>query len=193
MGGMSVPPTGPAALPLDPLLSARRSPRAFDSAAEVTSQELAALLEAARWAPSSGNSQPWRFLVGRRDDDAHKRIFASLVPGNQRWAGRAALLVVGAHLTHTEDGQELRFAAYDLGQAVAHLTLQATSLGLYVHQMAGFNPRPLHTELGLPAHVRPKVVIAVGRLGDAEGLPEDLQRRESAPRERHRVAALLLG
>lgn len=190
MGRMSHSPPG---ITLHPLLANRRSPRAFDPTAEVTSQELAALLEAARWAPSSFNSQPWRFVVGRRDDDTHKRIFATLVPHNQRWAGRAAVLLVGAHLTRTEQGHELGFAAYDLGQAVAHLTMQAAALGLHVHQMAGFDAAALHQELSLPEQVRAKVVVSVGRRDDPDRLPEDLREREHAPRERMRVADLLLG
>lgn len=102
---MSHASADPAALPLEPLLGHRRSPRAFDPTADVTSQELATLLEAARWAPSSSNSQPWRFVVGRRDSDTHKLIFTSLAEGNQRWAGRAAVLLVGAHLTHSDTGR----------------------------------------------------------------------------------------
>lgn len=181
------------ALPLHPLLAARRSPLAFDPGAEVTSQELAALLEAARWAPSSHNTQPWRFVVGRRDDDTHRRVLARLPAEEQRWAGLAPLLLVGAHLTRTEAGADLPHGAYDLGQAVAQLTVQATALGLYVHQITDLDPGALHADLGLPAHTRAKVVIAVGRLGRADRLPADLRAREEAPRARRHVATLLLG
>lgn len=177
---------------LHPLLSARRSIRAFDPAADVTSEELAALLEAARWAPSSANSQPWRFVVSRRNDNTHKKIFTALMPSNQRWAGAAPLLLVGAHLTRSENGGDLPHAAYDLGQSVANLTFQATALGLYVHQMAGFHADTLHTDLGLPDHVHAKVVFAVGRPGDPAALPDDLRQREDAPGERHHIATLLL-
>lgn len=186
-------PAESVTLPLHPLLAARRSPLAFDPGIEVTSQELAALLEAARWAPSSQNSQPWRFLVGRRDDDSHRRILARLPAGERRWAGFAPLLLVGAHLTRTEHGAELPHAAYDLGQAVAQLTVQATALGLSVHQITDLDAGALHAELGLPADTRAKVVIAVGRLGPADRLPADLRAREDAPRARLRVATLLLG
>ncbi len=178
-------------LTLHPLLAERRSSRAFDPYAEVTSQELAVLLEAARWAPSSRNSQPWRFAVGRRGDETHKRIFASLSAGNQRWAGRAPLLLVAAHVTREGD-EPLPHAPYDLGQAVAHLVTQATALGLAVHQIGGFDAATLHGELTLPGEVRPVAVLAVGRPGDPATLPEDLRERDEAPRERRPVAALLL-
>lgn len=150
------------------------------------------LLEAARWAPSSFNTQPWRFLIGRRDTEVYKRIFAHVAAHNQRWAGRAPLLLVGAHLTRSPQGRELSNAAYDLGQAVAHLSVQATALGLSVHQMSGFDAGALLSDLGLPDDIRLKVVVAVGRLGDADSLPDDLRTRESAPRERHPIATLLL-
>jgi nitroreductase len=190
---MAPSPAERAALALHPLLAARPTPLAFDPSAEVISLELAALLEAARWAPSSHNSQPWRFVVGRRDDHTHKRILATLPAGDQRWAGLAPLLLVGAHLTRSEAGGTLPHGAYDLGQAVAHLTLQAASLGLSVHQVTDFDPGVLHAELGLPDHAWPTVVIAIGRLGRADRLPADLPDRVSPPPTRHRVAALLLG
>lgn len=177
---------------LHPLLAARRSTLAFDPTADVTSEQLASLLEAARWTPSSYNSQPWRFAVGRRGDETHKKIFTNLTANNQRWAGAASLLLVGAHLTRSPAGEELSHAVYDLGQAVAMLTLQGAHLGLCVHQMAGFDGRKLPADLGLPADVRAQVVIAVGRLGDPALLPEDLRAREAAPRTRHRVGTLLL-
>lgn len=185
--------TGPSALPLHPLLAARRSTRAFDPAAEVTSQELAMLLEAARWAPSQDNSQPWRFVIGRREGDIHKRVLATLAEPDQRWAGRAPLLLVAAHLTRSQTGAELRQAPYDLGQAVAHLSFQATALGLSLHQLAGFDAARLRAELNLPEDVHPAVVVAAGRLGDPASLPDDLRARETAPRERHHVGTLLLG
>ncbi|MEH0938236.1 nitroreductase family protein [Micromonospora psammae] len=172
---------------LTPLLAFRWSPRAFDPDAELTGDEAASLLEAARWAPSVGNSQPWRFALGHRDDETWKRILVSLPAYDQGWARHAAALVVGAH---TGGNQER--AAYDLGQAVAHLTVQATALGLHVHQLAGFDRAALAADLELPPGVRPLVVAAVGRLGDPFDLPEELRRRETALRRRRPVAALLL-
>jgi nitroreductase len=177
---------------LYPLLARRRSPRAFDPDTDVTDQELALLLEAARWAPSNHNSQPWRFLAARRNTDVHKQILPHIAAHNQRWAGNAPLLLVGAHLTRSDDDRDLRYAAYDLGGAMAHLTIQATASGLYVHQMAGFDAAALHADLALPDDVFPKVVVAVGQVSDPAGLPDDLRAWEHRPRVRHPVSALLL-
>ncbi|MFI9642917.1 nitroreductase family protein [Micromonospora sp. NPDC051925] len=172
---------------LTPLLAFRWSPRAFHPTDELTGDEAASLLEAARWAPSAGNVQPWRFALGRRDDETWKRILVSLPEADQRWARHAAALVVGAHT-----GGDPERSAYDLGQAVAHLTVQATALGLHVHQIRGFDRASLTADLDLPSGIRPLVVTAVGRLGDPFALPEELLRRETALRHRHPVHALLL-
>lgn len=182
-----------AGLPLHPLLAARRSPFAFDPSVEVSSLELATLLEAARWAPSHQNSQPWRFLLGRRGDEAYQRILARLAAADRRWAGRAPLLLVGAHLSRSETGRPLPHAGYDLGQAVAQLTVQAGALGLSVRQVSSFEAGALHAALGLPDGVVPLVVAAIGRAGNPASLPEDLRARDRAPRVRHPAAALLLG
>ena len=178
---------------LIPILAARRSPRAFDPAAVLTDDDVSALLEAARWAPSAGNSQPWRFVLGRRGDEQHKTIFNRLNPGNQRWAGQASALLVGAYRTVNEAGAALSHGPYDLGQSMAHLSVQAHASGLYVHQMGGFDPDGLHADLALPAEVRPHVVAAIGWLGDPETLPEDLLARETAERRRLPLTELLLG
>jgi nitroreductase len=176
---------------LYPLLANRWSPRAFDPFAVLTEAEVASLLEAARWAPSAGNTQPWRFVVGHRGDEAYKRIFTNLSTGNQRWAGRASLLLLGAHTVTTPIGA-LTHAAYDLGQAMAHLSVQATAMRLYVHQMAGFDTAGLRADLDLPDEVNPYIVVAVGRLGDPLSLPDDLRSREIDLRRRRPLAELLL-
>lgn len=176
---------------LTPLLAFRWSPRAFDPDAELTGDEAASLLEAARWAPSAGNAQPWRFALGHRQDETWKRILVTLPEPDQRWARHASALVVGAY-TAPVDGGAAERAAYDLGQAVAHLTVQATALGLHVRQLTRFDRAGLATELDLPAGIRPLVVAAVGRLGDPLALPPDLRSRETALRRRQPLAALLL-
>jgi nitroreductase len=182
---------------LTSLLAFRWSPRAFDPAAELTDAETSSLLEAARWAPSAGNAQPWRFAVGHRDDEAWKRILVNLPVDDQRWARHASALLVGAHVTATPDlatlaGQPAQQAAYDLGQAMAHLGVQATALGLHVHQLVDVDSAGLGADLELPAGVRPLVVAAVGRLGDPFSLPEELRRRETGLRRRRPLAELLL-
>lgn len=179
---------------LHPSLAGRWSPRAFDSRYEADQAELSALLEAARWAPSAGNAQPWRFALGRRDDDVHKRIFACLDDEEQRWAWRASALIVAAYSTGGPHGTDPHHvgAAYDLGQAVAHLSVQATALCLHIRQMRGFDSARLRRELDLPDGVTPHTVVAVGRLGDPAMLPADLRRREFRLRERRPVRDLLL-
>lgn len=177
---------------LHPMLAARWSPRAFDPVTPLTAVELSSLIEAARWAPSAGNTQPWRFVVGLRDEETHKRIFANLAAGNQRWAGDAAALIVAAHVDSGTDGTPLPHAAYDLGQAVAHLSVQAIALGLYAHQMGGFDAAALRADLDLPAGVTLATVIAVGRLGNPDSLPADLRNRELALRTRRPVGELLI-
>ena len=172
---------------LTPLLAFRWSPRAFHPTAALTGDEAASLLEAARWAPSAGNVQPWRFALGHRDDETWKRILVSLAEADQGWARHAAALVVGAHT----GGDPERYA-YDLGQSIAHLTVQATALGLYAHQIRGFDRAALAADLDLSPGIRPLVVTAVGRLGDPSALPGELLRRETALRHRRPVHALLL-
>ena len=174
---------------LHPLLAGRWSPCGFDSRHDVGPTELRSLLEAARWAPSEGNAQPWRFVLGRRDDEAYKRIFECLGADEQRWAWRASALVVAGYAAGSDD---LRGPAYDLGQAVAHLGVQAMALHLHTHQMAGFDATRLHRELGLPDEVVLHTVLAVGRLGDPATLPSDLRRREFRLRDRRPVAELVL-
>jgi nitroreductase len=173
---------------LHPLLAGRWSPCGFDGRYEVGRTELASLLEAARWAPSESNGQPWRFVIGRRDDEAYKRIFECLGADEQRWAGRASALIVAGYVSPPATAS----AAFDLGQAVAHLGVQATALRLHTHRMAGFDGVRLHREFELPDDVVAHAVVAVGRLGDPATLPADLRLREFRLRERRPVAELVL-
>jgi nitroreductase len=179
-------------VPVHPLVAERWSPRGFDRAYELGDQALTALLEAARWAPSSRNSQPWRFLVTRRGEDAHGRLFATLAPGNQAWAGTASALVLVAARTATDDGRPQGFALYDTGQAVATLVTQAQADGLSVCQIGGFNTAAVRTEFGLDDTLTPVVVLAIGRQDSAADLPERFAAHEAAPRTRRPVSDLLL-
>lgn len=169
--------------PLHPLIAERWSPRALDPAAEVTDTQLRSLLEAARWAASYGDTQPARYLVGRRGDDTFRRIHGVLVPGNQSWAHAAAVLMIGVAVTRNEKG-DVPYAEYGLGLATQNLVLQAVAEGLVGHQMAGFDPGAASVEFDLPSWARPTIVVAVGVLGDPSLLIERRRAREVAPRTR---------
>jgi nitroreductase len=179
--------------PIHPLLAERWSPRAFADRS-VDREAVGSLLEAARWAPSSNNEQPWRFLVARREDGPlFQRILGCLVPGNQAWAQNAPVLLLAlARLRRERDGAPNRLALYDVGQAVAHLTFQASALGLAVHQMAGIDVEKIRADFALPEDLEPATAVAVGYPGDPATLPERLREREALPRERKSLAEIML-
>jgi nitroreductase len=166
----------------------RWSPRAFDASAAVTDADLGAMFEAARWAPSSANEQPWRFVVASitRTPDVHAGLLASLTPKNQAWARNAPVLVlIAVRLTFERNGAPNPAAWYDAGQAVGFLSLQATAGGLAVRQMAGFDPEMARSVCGVPTLFEPAVVMAIGRPGDPEHLESDAHRQaERQPRQR---------
>jgi nitroreductase len=178
--------------PLHPLLADRWSPRAFDPAARLTGAQVTALLEAARWAPSAANSQPWRFLLAPRGSQDFAAIFATLAPGNQAWAGAASALVVVAAATVDDTGKAAPWALYETGQAVAHLSTQASHEGLSVHQLGGFDGSAVAEAFDLGATLRPVVVLAIGVRGDVARLPEPFAAREAAPRTRVPLERLML-
>lgn len=170
--------------PLAPVIAERWSPRALDETAEVSWAQLRALLEAARWAASFGNTQPARYLVGRRGDDTFERILGTLTVRNRKWAHRAAALLIGIAVTRNEKG-EVPYAEYGLGLAGQNLVLQAVEEGLVAHQMAGFDADAVRREFGVPADAVPLIAIAVGRQADAAVLEEErLVERERAERAR---------
>ncbi|OLR89680.1 nitroreductase family protein [Actinokineospora bangkokensis] len=172
---------------LHPLIRERWSPRALDPAGEVPREALARVLDAARWAPSYGNTQPARYLVGPRGTDTFDGILALLNRGNRAWAGNAGALLVGCAETVNAKG-EVPYAEYGLGLATENLVLQAVAEGLVAHQMAGFDAAGVAERFALPASVRPLVAIALGVLGSPDLLPEDRRARETAPRERQPLA-----
>lgn len=175
----------PADAGIHELILERWSPRAFSSAA-VSAADLRSLMEAARWAPSSMNEQPWSFIVAdlHRDPEAHARIVSTLVPLNAAWARHAPVLIAAAARLTRANGALNRHALYDTGQAVAQLALQATALGLAVHQMGGFDEKQARDLLGIPGDHEPVVVLAIGYPGDPNELSPELLRREVAPRQR---------
>ncbi len=184
--------TAPVTAPIHPHLADRWSPRSFDPTAELSENDVASLLEAARWAPSAANFQPRRFILTRRGSESFAKIVDALSEGNRPWAPLASLLVVGLAVTRNTDGQDFRWAEYDLGQAMAHLTVQAHELGLHVHQMGGFSPAALRESFGLPETAVPVTVSAIGRVAPAEQLPERYRARESADRTRLSLDTLVL-
>lgn len=184
-------PRNPTSVPLPDQLADRWSPRSFDAGFEIGADDLTALGEAARWAPSANNAQPARFIVGRRGTPTFASIAAALRPFNQEWAPRASVLIVALAET-TRDGQRLRWAEYDLGQAVAHLTVEAESRGLSVRQMGGFDADALRATFALAPEFVPVTVVAVGRYDASAELPEEHRRREAAPRQRRGLDELAL-
>jgi len=152
----------PAAV--DPLLAARASPSAFDPAHEVSDAEVAALLEAARWAPSAGNSQPWAFILARRGDAEHARLVPHLAASSARWATAASLLVGNLSHRFVQDTEwdYSEFSLYDLGQAVTHMTVQAQAMGLAARQFRAFDQDALHEEFSVPAHWQLATITAFG-------------------------------
>ena len=185
-----------ASAPIHLLLAERWSTRAFDPRHALSDDQAKSLLQAARWAPSASNTQPWRFLVTHRGTADHATVLSTLAVGNQVWAAAAsALIVVAAVGSSGSEGEapELPWAAYDTGQAVAHLNIQAQHDGLSVHQIGGFDADTLGRMLNSArGHVRPLVVLAVGRHEPDVHHPEPLPPREHAPRERRPLDDLIL-
>ncbi len=174
-----------AQYPLHPLLAQRWSPLAFaDQPVEV--EKLQSLLEAARWAASCFNEQPWRFIVATQENaEEYQRLLSCIVEANQTWAGRAPVLMLAVASRHFQrNGKPNRHAFHDVGLAVGNLTVQAMALDLYVHQMAGIEPEKAREVYGIPEGHEAVTAIAIGYLGSPEQLPENLQQREASPRQR---------
>jgi len=168
-----------------PLFHERWSPRSFMHR-EVSPALLAKVFEAARWAASSFNEQPWRFLLGRRGDSAYEKIFESLGEYNQKWAKTAPVLILGSARTKfSHNGADNRVALYDLGAAASYMTLQAAALGLATHQMAGFDPEKAKKLFGIPEEYIMGAAIALGFQGEPAALgDETLIEKEIAARTR---------
>lgn len=150
---------------LHPLLAARWSPTTFDPAHEASAEDVECLLEAARWAPSAGNSQPWAFISGRRGDATHERLVRHLTTSSAAWAPGASVLMANLSHRHVEDTdwEFSEFSLYDLGQAVAHMTVQGHAMGLHARQFRAFRRAELAAEFGVPAHWEVSTMIAFGR------------------------------
>ena len=171
--------------PIHDLIRHRWSPRAFESR-PIEPHKLLSLFEAARWAASSYNAQPWYYIVATKDDaENYKKILDCFVEFNQGWAKNAPVLaisVAGHKFQH--NGEPNRHAFHDVGQATAMLALEATNLGLAVHQMAGIDPEKARKIFGIPEGYEAVAGIAIGYPGDPEFLPDALRQRELEPRQR---------
>ena len=174
-------------VPISEILAQRWSGRAYNPARPVAAAELAACLEAARWAPSCSNAQPWRYIVCSRSEDpaAWQNALACLSEGNRTWAQNApALILAVAEERFGHKDQANRWAQYDTGAASLSLCLQAAALGMMSHQMGGFDAAEARTVFSIPKEYTPMAIIALGYQLAEENIPAALQAREFAPRQR---------
>lgn len=169
---------------INPLLKKRWSPRAFDDR-PIEKEKLLSMLESARWAPSASNIQPWHFFVGIKGDETYSNIFETLVEFNQMWTKNIPVLILNCGKTTSDDKGTLNATwQYDLGQAVAQMSVQATDEGLFVHQMSGFDASKAAGLFQLPEDIQAVSVTAVGYLGDPSILHPRMQKSELAERIR---------
>lgn len=171
--------------PVDELIKQRWSPRSFSSE-KVPRETILTLFEAATWAASSRNEQPWRFIYGLKDEDeSYQKIFETLIIWNQKWAKSAPVLVLAIAKTNSDyHNKPNDYALYDLGQAVATMAIQAASSEIYMHQMGGFDPEMAQQLFSIPEGYKAVSAIAIGYLGKPEALPEDMQDLETKERTR---------
>ena len=182
---MEMKKPAPTDHPTHDLITHRWSPRAF-ATKPVPADVLRSLFEAARWAPSSNNEQPWAYLVATQDDaENFANMVSVLVEFNANWAKKAPVLALAvSELSFAKNGTPNRNAQYDTGAASALLTVEATSRGLFVHQMAGFDPAKARQVFSIPEGWEPIAALALGYPGDPATLPQPYQDREAAPRTR---------
>jgi nitroreductase len=179
--------------PVHPLIQQRWSPRAFADV-PLTHDVVLSLFEAARWAASSSNAQPWRFLYALKSEtERFGKMVECLYDHNKEWAPNAPVLVVTMVKTHTDPGNKPnQYALHDLGLAIGNLTTQASSLDLYVHNMAGFSEETAKKLFSIPEGIEPVTMIAIGRLGDPGQLSAFNQQRELAAQTRKPLSELIL-
>lgn len=179
--------------PLHALIKRRWSPVSFDPARPIEKTQLCSILEAARWAASSYNSQPWRFIVAPRDNEQEfEKIFSLLKEGNQTWARHAGVLMIAVSQTHRDTGEPNSHAIHDLGLAIGQMVLQALDYDIYTHQMAGFYPDKARELYGIPANYEPKTAIAMGyRASDLSHLSAAQRDRDASQRQRNPLAEMV--
>ena len=177
--------------PVNDLVKNRWSPRAFRDM-PVEQEKLVSLFEAARWSASGGNEQPWRFILGIKPDETWEKIFSTLAEGNQVWCHDVPVLILACgNKISAWDGDISPFFQYDVGQAVAQLSLEAIHQGLHVHQMGGFSAEKARELFEVPEGFGILTVIAVGYQGDPETLPENLKQRELLGRIRKELKEIV--
>lgn len=179
-------------VPVNEIIATRRSPRSFNESAKISNQDLLGILEAARWAPSAFNGQPWRFFVGKRGDHTFSQILTSLGEFNQKWAKNASALILVTAKTTKSDGSIHADYQFDCGLAVGQLVVETHHRELIAHQMTGFDKTIAQKELSIPAELVPVVVIAIGTQDVPEKLSGPLLERETAKRERLSLEEIVL-
>jgi len=183
----------PVEFPVNDLIKNRWSPRAF-SDKPVPPEVLRSLFEAARWAPSSNNEQPWAYIVATKDNQENfEKSLGALVEFNANWAKKAPVLAIAVvELAFAKNNAPNRNAQYDVGAASLQLSIEATARGLVVHQMAGFDPETAKEAYNIPQGWEPIAAMAIGYPGDASSLPEPYQTREKAPRTRKPIREFVM-
>ena len=178
--------------PIQEILKRRWSPRAFADRM-VESEKLRSLFEAARWAPSSFNEQPWFFIVATKEKlEEHARMLSCLVEKNQQWARLAPVLMVSvAKLKFAKTGKPNRHAFHDVGLAMGNMLVEATALGLCVHQMAGLFPEKVREIYGVPEEFEPVAAIALGYAAEVDVLPVTFREQELGPRARKPISSFV--
>ena len=182
----------PAVEGVIPAILHRWSPRAYADKS-VSHADLKTIFEAVRWSASSGNEQPWRYIVGLQGTETYSKIFNSLFEGNQLWAGKAPVLMIGLANSLGQKGNTNGAAVYDLGQSAAMLVLQAAQLGLAAHQMGGYDRDKARQFFGVPAEYHLGAAIALGYQGDPSQLNERQQEQETTPRKRKDLNEFVFG
>ena len=181
----------PTNLNLHPLILNRWSPRSLDSEEPISTDDLTAILEAARLAPSAFNEQPWRYIVGKRGDETFAKILAGLGEFNQKWAKNASALLLVCGTKQRANGDPHPSFQYDLGLSVSQGTFEAHHRGYVTHQMTGFNHDVMCQTFDLTT-LEPVVVVAIGRQGDVEQLPEAMAEREKAKPVRKELSEIII-
>jgi nitroreductase len=178
---------------INPILSERWSPRSFEADYEISDEDIQGILEAARWSPSTNNSQPWRFIVAKKGTLEFQTISNTLAGFNKSWAPQASLFVLIAAQTTNPDGTARPLALYDAGIASANASLEAHHRGLAVHQIAGFDQEAVAKEFNFGVGLRPLATLVIGKQAPAEKLSEQvLLERELSKRERLSLQDLVL-